>query len=83
MPGDCWGYHDFVPLSSLEEYLHNGHLILGVGVRNCSYYDVTLTLNRYVRKLEQDVQVLEELMTHSNQNEESNIDEVSSLDVVR
>lgn len=67
MPGDCWGYSDFLPLSSLPQYLNNGHLILGVGIRNRSYYDVTINLNRYVKKLEQDIKVLEDLMASNGE----------------
>jgi hypothetical protein len=66
MPGDCWGYHDFLPLQELEEYLNNGHLIFVVGIRHCSYYDVSQTMNRYIRKLEEEKKVLEELMVHNH-----------------
>lgn len=32
--GESWGYTDYLSLSQLEQYLHNGKLLFSVGIRN-------------------------------------------------
>ena len=44
----------------------NGHLIFVVGIKNCSYYDVCENMKRYIKKLEEEKKVLEELMGGRN-----------------
>ena len=66
MDGDCWGYNDFVSLSDLPEFLNNSHLIFVVGIKNCSYFDVCENMKRYIRKLEEEKKVLEEILEGKN-----------------
>ena len=66
MDGDCWGYNDFVSLQDLPEFLNNSHLIFVVGIKNCSYFDVCENMKRYIRKLEEEKKVLEEILEGKN-----------------
>ena len=63
---DCWGYHDFIRLDQLEEYLHQGKLIFVVGVRNVNYLDLCESMRKYIRRLEGQNKVLEEMLDSSH-----------------
>ena len=45
-----------------------------VGLRNCSYYDVCQNMKRYIRKLEDEKKVLEELLGGRNASNVSDME---------